>query len=106
MGAITHTIEQEVQTRYETAFETLAHRCLGEPYNFHQVAPMLLPGLLQSDLHSAKVIASCLLQYTKADGYTPQSVGLQCGIPPAMAVEMAMRDSEMGLTDAMESFLL
>jgi len=106
MGAITHTIEQEVQTRYETAFEALANRCLGEPYNFHQVAPMLLPGLLQSDLHSAKVIASCLLQYTKSDGYTPQSVGLQCGIPPAQAVEMAQRDSEMGLTDAMESFLL
>jgi len=106
MGATTHTIEQEVQTRYETAFETLANRCLGEPYNFHRVAPMLLPGLLQTDLHSAKVIASCLLQFTKADGYSPQSIGLQCGIHPATAVEMSMRDAEMGLTDAMESFLL
>lgn len=106
MGASKPTIEQEVQAKYETAFETLANRCLGEPYNFHQVAPMLLPGLLQSDLHSAKVIAACLLQFRNSDGYSPQSVGLMCGMHPATAVEMAMRDSEMGLMAAMELFLL
>jgi len=106
MGATTQTIEQEAQTRYEAAFEALANRCLGEPYNFHRVAPMLSPGILQSDLQSAKIVAACLLQFSKGDRYSPQSVGLMCGIHPATAVEMAMQDTEMGLADAMESFFL
>lgn len=106
MGATTQTIEQEVQARYETAFESFANRCLGEPWNFHRVAPMLHTGLLVSDLQSAKIIAACLFQFSKSDGYSPQSVGLQCGIHPATAVEMGMRDCEMDLTDAMESFFL
>lgn len=75
MGIATHTVEHEAQTRYETAFETLANRCLGEPYNFHRVAPMLHSGILQSDLQSAKIVAACLLQFSKGDGYSPQSVG-------------------------------
>ena len=106
MGDIKLTIEQEAQTRYETAFETLACRCLGEPYNFHRIAPMLLPGLLVGGLHSAKIVASCLNQFRQKSGYTPQSVALDCGIPTSEAVSMGMRDSEMVLPDAMESFLL
>lgn len=106
MGTTKHTVEQEAQMRYESAFEMLACRCLGEPYNFHRVAPMLLPGLLNSGLHSAKIVAACLAQANKSDGYTPQSIALECGIPPAMALEMAQRDAEMTLTDAIESFLL
>ena len=116
MGIATHTVEQEAQTRYETAFETLANRCLGEPYNFHRVAPMLHTGVLESDLFSAKIVAACLLQFQRSGSYTPQSVGLMCA--PSVNnvsgsvgslhsfVEMAMRDSEMGITDAMESFFL
>ena len=53
MGLEKQTIEQEAQTRYETAFETLACRCLGEPYNFYRIAPMLLPGTLNSTLQAA-----------------------------------------------------
>ena len=106
MGAITHTVEQEAQTRYETSFETLANRCLGEPYNFHRVAPMLHAGVLQSDLISAKIIAACLLQFSKGDGYSPQSIGLMVGLGASQTIEMGQRDAEMDLTDAMESFLL
>ena len=116
MGANTQTVEQEAQTRYETAFEALANRCLGEPYNFHRIAPMLHLGILESDLFSAKIVAACLLQFQKTGSYTPQSVGLMCaplvnnvsGSAGSLHnfIEMAMRDAEMGLTDAMESFLL
>ena len=106
MGATKHTVEQEAQTRYETAFETLACRCIGEPYNFHRVAPMLLPGLLNTDLHSAKIISTCLQQFKRQDGYTPQSIALACGMLPATALEMSQRDAEMTLPDAMEAFLL
>jgi hypothetical protein len=106
MGATTHTIEQEVQTRYETAFETLANRCLGEPYNFHRVAPMLHAGILQSDLQSSKIVAACMLQFSKSEGYSPQTIGLMCGLSASDAVERAQKDSEMGLADAMESFFL
>jgi len=115
MGDVKLTIEQEAQTRYETAFETLACRCLGEPYNFHRIAPMLLPGLLSSGLLSAKIVRECLVQHTKTGAYTPQSVGLACGYSktgPGLVgsiqsvIEMAQRDSEMMLPDAMESFLL
>jgi phage pi2 protein 07 len=106
MGPTKHTVEQEAQTRYESAFEMLACRCLGEPYNFHRVAPMLLPGLINSDLHSAKIVAACLAQANKSDGYTPQSIALACGMLPADALEMAQRDAEMTLPDALEAFLL
>ena len=106
MGNIKLTIEQEVRARYETAFEALANRCLGEPYNFYRIAPMLLPGLLNSDLYSAKIVSACLEQHKSKSRYTPQGIALECGISPADAVERGMKDSEMELTDAMESFLL
>ena len=106
MGATKQTIEQEVQARYEASFEVLANRCLGEPYNFHRIAPMLQSGLLTSDLISAKIISACLHAFKKSDNYTPQGIGLMCGLLPAQSVEMGQRDSEMGLIDAMEAFLL
>ncbi|MBP6813171.1 MAG: hypothetical protein KA138_16695 [Saprospiraceae bacterium] len=116
MGIATHAVEQEAQTRYETAFEAFANRCLGEPYNFHRVAPMLHTGILESNLFSAKIVAACLLQFQRNGAYTPQSVGLACtsganNVSGSVGslhsfVEMSMRDAEMGLTDAMESFFL
>ncbi len=113
MGAKKHTIAEEAEIRHENAIETLANRCLGEPYNFHIVAPMLLPGMLDSQRLSAKIIKECLVQFAKNGSYTPQSVGLVCGFvgnydidSPQRVVEMAQRDAEMTLPDAMESFLL
>lgn len=106
MGSTTRTISEEVQSRYEIAFETLACRCVGEPYNFHRIAPMLLPGLLNSDLQNAKIITACLAQFSKSSSYTPQSIALACGLTPSDVIEMGMQDAEMTLPDAMDSFLL
>ena len=106
MGATKPTISEEVQTRYETAFDTLACRVMGEPYNFHRVAPMLLPGILNSDLHAAKIVKECLHQFSKKGDYSQQSIALACNITPADALEMAQTDAEMQLTDAIDSFLL
>lgn len=106
MGATKQTIAEEAQTRYETAFAALANRCLGEPYGFHIVAPLLAPGLLESDLQSAKVVFACLSQHTKNGSYTPQSIALEYGMHPSEALKMAQLDSEMSLQDAMEAFLL
>jgi len=105
MGSVKPTIDQEVQTRYESSFESLANRCLGEPYNFHRVATMLLPGLLDSDLHSAKVVAACLRQFSKAGTYAPQTVAIECGMMPADAVTASMLDAEMDSPTAMDMFL-
>jgi len=106
MGATKPTISEEVQKRYETAFDTLACRVMGEPYNFHRVAPMLLPGIVNSDLHAAKIVKECLHQFSKKGGYSQQSVALACNITTSDALEMAQTDAEMQLTDAMDSFLL
>ena len=106
MGATKPTGSEEVQKRYETAFDTLANRCLGEPYNFHRVAPMLLPGILNSDLHAAKIVKECLHQFSKKGDYSQQSIALACNIPTSDALAMSMHDAEMQLTDAMDSFLL
>jgi hypothetical protein len=100
------TIAEEVQARYETSFEALANRCLGEPYNFHRVAPILGAEILKSDLLPAKIVSACLDQFLNKDGYTPQSIGLATGLAPSFAVEMSMRDCEMTIGDAMEAFLL
>ena len=106
MGATKPTISEEVQTRYETAFETLANRCLGEPYNFHRVAPMLLPGIVNSTLQAAKIVKECLHQFSKKGDYSQQSIALACNMQTSDALAMSMLDAEMQLTDAMDSFLL
>jgi hypothetical protein len=105
MGAGTYTIDGEIQTRYETAFETLAFRCLGEPYNFHRVAQMLLPGMLKADITPARIVSACMAQYSEKASYTPQSVALACGLPKELLLQYAGKDSEMSLPDAMETFL-
>lgn len=105
MGTSKRSIEEEVNLRYQTSFDTLANRCLGEPYNFHRVAAMLLPGLLNSDIHAAKLIKSCLTQYTKKSSYTPQSVALDCGLNAQDVIKLAQTDAEMTLPDAMDSFM-
>lgn len=106
MGATKPTISEEVQKRYETAFDTLANRCLGEPYNFHRVAPMLLPGIVNSDLHAARIVKECLHQFSKKGDYSQQSIALACNMPTSETLAMSMLDAEMQLTDAMDSFLL
>lgn len=115
MGATKPTISEEVQTRYETAFETLACRCLGEPYNFHRIAPMLLTGLLDSQRPDAALVKECLRQFSASGSYTPQSIGMACGYNKTQngvlgsiqtVLEMSQKDAEMTLPDAMESFLL
>lgn len=106
MGIAKRTIEEEVNERYETAFEILACRCLGEPYNFHRIAPMLLPGILKSGLQAAKIVAACGEFFLKNDSYSPQAIALSIGLPPSLLLEMSMRDGEMTLPEAMDSFLL
>ena len=106
MGITKRTIEEEVNDRYESAFEILACRCLGEPYNFHRIAPMLLPGTLNSTLQAAKIITACGLFFAKNDSYSPQAIALSIGMEPSYALEMSMRDAEMSLPEAMESFIL
>lgn len=106
MGNTKRTIEEEVNERYESAFEILACRCLGEPYNFYRIAPMLLPGTLKSTLQAAKIVAACGAFFAKNDSYSPQAIALHIGIEPSYALEMSMRDSEMSLPEAMESFML
>mgnify|MGYP003403055430 CR=1 FL=1 len=106
MGIATQSIEGEINQRYETAFKCLANRCLGEPYNFHRIAPMLLPGLLIGHTNPSKIVGECLVQYKKTSGYTPQSIGLACGMKVWEVLEMSQLDAEMTLLDAMESFLL
>ena len=106
MGNTKRTIEEEVNERYESAFEILACRCLGEPYNFYRIAPMLLPGTLKSSLQAAKIVAACGEFFAKNDSYSPQAIALHIGIEPSYALEMSMRDSEMSLPEAMESFML
>lgn len=105
MGTSKRTVEEEVQARYETAFDTLANRCLGEPYNFHRVMSMILPGQLNTTLYPAKIIAACLKQYEARNSYTPQSIALDCGLQAADVLKMAQTDAEMILPDAMDSFL-
>lgn len=106
MGATSFTIEQEIQTRYETAFNTLACRALGEPYNFHRVAPLLMPGMFNTDLQAASILSACVKQFGKNSGYTPQSIALECKLSNTDAIEMSRRDAEMSLPDAMDAFLL
>jgi hypothetical protein len=100
------TIEQEIQQRHDTAMQTLACRCLGEPYNFHRIASMLSPGMMQGDSAWSAIIRECLSQYTAKDSYTPQSIALACRIANSQAIEYAKKDSEMSLPDAMEAYTL
>lgn len=100
------TIEQEIQQRHETALQTLACRCLGEPYNFHRIASMLSTGMLQSDSVWASIVRECLNQYTAKDNYTPQSVAMACRMSNSQAIEYAKKDAEMSLVDAMEAYTL
>ena len=106
MGIGKQTIAEEIATRYERSFETLARRCVAEPYSFHRVAPMLSPGMFKDGLQSGKVVAACALQYSKGGNYTPQSISLATGLDPSQVLEMGREDSETDLGSAMESFLL
>lgn len=106
MGAGTHTIDSEIQKRYESAFETLANRCLGEPYNFHRIAPMLMPGMLNGESTAQRIIRSCAKQFTEKASYSPQSVAMDCSLDKTYLLQCAQADSEMALPDAMEAFLL
>jgi hypothetical protein len=114
MGITKRTVAEECEIRYQTALETLANRCLGEPYNFHRVAHMLHVGMFDSRIYSA-IVLECLNQFDKNGNYSPQSVGIACGYNGSSggsidavgrAVEMAQRDSELTLPEAMDLFLV
>jgi len=114
MGATKPTIREEVEIRYQTALETLSNRCLGEPYNFHRIAPMIREGMFERNIHS-KLILECMRQFQKSGTYSPQSVGMACGYDGSsggnidavgQAIKMAQTDSELTLPEAMDLFLI
>ena len=97
------TAQSEVYNTYDKALETLCFRVLGEPYNLQQVEHRITPPMLKG-LHG-DVIAECVNQFREYRQYSPQSVALELDRDKGLLVEWAVRDTEIDLPFAFDSFL-
>lgn len=89
--------------QYDRALDTLACRCIGEPYNFYRVCADILAPMLGDTFHG-KVIATCkdLLQ---SDGrYTAHTVAGKMNLPTETITALGQKDSEIDLPLALEFF--
>ena len=55
---------------------------------------MLLPGIVNSDLHAAKIVKECLHQFSKKGDYSQQSISLACNIQTSEALEKEVEKSK------------
>jgi len=89
--------------QYDNALETLACRCLAEPYNFYRVDADIHPAML-GETFAGKVIAACQEQFRHSGRYTAHMVAALVCVQTETLTAMAQRDAEMELPTAFDFF--
>ena len=89
--------------QYDNALETLAARCIGEPYNFYRVDAAIHPAMLGDTFHG-KVIAACQMQFRQEGRYTAHTVAGFLKLQTETLTEMGQADAEMELATAFDFF--
>lgn len=89
--------------QYDRALETLACRCIAEPYNFYRVDADIHPAMLGDTFHG-KVIAAAQLQFRQDGRYTAHTVAAYLKLQTETLTAMGQQDAEMDLPVAFEFF--
>ena len=88
---------------YDNALETLACRCIGEPYNFYRVDAGICPAMLGDTFHG-KVVALCQAQFRSEGRYTAHTVAAMLNVPTETLTAIGQRDAEIELSAAFDFF--
>jgi len=90
-----------IWAQYDNALETLACRCIAEPYNFYRIDSDVCPPML-GDTFAGKVIAVCQSQFRTDRRYSAHTVAAVIGTETETLTRMAQRDAEMSLPEFAE----
>lgn len=92
-----------IWAQYDNALETLACRCIAEPYNFYRLDSEISPAML-GETFAGKVIAVCHAQYRTDRKYSAHTVAPVVGTETETLTRMAQKDAEISLLDAFDFF--
>jgi len=92
-----------IWAQYDNALETLACRCIAEPYNFYRIDSDVCPPML-GDTFAGKVIGVCQSQFRTDRRYSAHTVAAVIGTETETLTRMAQKDAEMSVTDAFDFF--
>lgn len=89
--------------QYDRSLETLAARCLGEPYNFYRIDVDVCSPMLGETFHG-KIVAACQAQFRKESRYSAHSVAAQVNTTIETLTSLAQKDAELDLPTAFDFF--